>query len=126
MATILIVEDDPASLKLATVILRERGYTIVGAARAEEAEAAIARRVPDLIVMDMGLPGTDGYLLTRSLRERDLTREVPILALSAFAMKGDRERALAAGCTAYLTKPVHRLRMLDEVEALLSRPRGSA
>ncbi|MCI4370131.1 MAG: response regulator [Thermoplasmata archaeon] len=125
MGRILVVEDNPQNRKLTRVILEDRGYEVVAAADSLEAEAALATGLPDLILMDLGLPGTDGYALTRALRDRAATREIPIVALSSFAMRGDREKALAAGCTSYLSKPVRRLELLEQVEVLLRRPRGS-
>ena len=122
MAWILIVEDDPQNLKLAVLILRDRGYDVLGVGDSEAAEAAIADRVPDLILTDLGLPGKDGYELTRTLRAAEPTKHVPIIALSSFAMRGDKERALAAGCSSYLTKPVRRLSLLAEVDRLLIPP----
>ena len=119
MSQILIVEDNPTNLKLATVMLSSAGYETRGAADADEAEQAIAEQLPDLILMDLGLPGKDGYELTRELRARPPTREIPILAVTSFAMKGDRIKAMDAGCTAYLTKPINRRTLLDQVETLL-------
>ncbi|MCI4329654.1 MAG: response regulator [Thermoplasmata archaeon] len=118
-AEILIVEDNPTNLKLATVVLAAAGYSIRGAADAEEAADAIARKVPDLILMDLGLPGKDGYEFTRELRSRAETGTVPILAVTSFAMKGDRVKAMEAGCSAYVTKPIDRRALLDVVDALL-------
>ena len=122
MRRILIVEDNPTNLKLASVILAAAGYDTHGAADAEEAAQAIAERIPDLILMDLGLPGKDGYELTRDLRGRIETADVPILAVTSFAMKGDRTKAMEAGCSGYLTKPINRQALLDEVASLL-RPR---
>lgn len=124
-AKILVVEDNPQNRKLATVILEDRGYEVVGVADSESAEAALAEGPPDLILMDLGLPGMDGYALTRKLRTRPGTTAVPIVAVSSFAMPGDREKALAAGCTSYLTKPIRRAVLVEEVEAQLARVRGS-
>jgi CheY-like chemotaxis protein len=122
MARVLIVEDNPQNLKLTTVILRSAGHSVVGARTAGEAEAAIAEGVPDLVLMDIALPGQDGYALTRALRARPATAQLPILAVSSFAMPGDAERALEAGCTAYLTKPIRRIILVRQVEALLGTP----
>ncbi|MCI4337255.1 MAG: response regulator [Thermoplasmata archaeon] len=121
MKEILVVEDNPTNLKLASVMLKAAGYAIRGAIDAEQAAAAIADRLPDLILMDLGLPGKDGYEFTRELRGRAETRSIPILAVTSFAMKGDRLKAMDAGCTAYLTKPINRQALLDQVEALLPR-----
>jgi two-component system, cell cycle response regulator DivK len=120
MRRILIVEDNPTNLKLAAVVLSAAGYETRGAADADAAEASIAERVPDLILMDLGLPGKDGYQLTRELRDRPETATVPILAVTSFAMKGDRIKAMDAGCSGYLTKPINRQALLEEVGALLA------
>jgi two-component system, cell cycle response regulator DivK len=126
MARILVVEDNPQNLKLTKVILTSAGHFVVSATTATDAEAAISEQLPDLILMDLALPGKDGYTLTRELRRRTETAALPILAVSAFAMPGDAERALAAGCTAYLTKPIRRATLLDEVATLLgAAPAGS-
>ena len=123
MAHILIVEDNPLNLKLASVILRSDGHQTEGAADADEAEEILQARTPDLILMDLGLPGRDGYEFTRELRDRPATRDVPILAVTSFAMKGDRTKALDAGCSGYLTKPIDRPSLLRQVRALLEAPR---
>jgi CheY-like chemotaxis protein len=120
MARILVVEDNPLNLKLASVLLRTAGHEVVPAFDAEEAEEALAHGPPDLILMDLGLPGKDGYSLTRELRQRPSTSQVPILAVTSFAMKGDEERAIAAGCSAYLAKPIDGPTFLRRVDQLLS------
>jgi two-component system cell cycle response regulator len=122
---ILIVEDNPTNLKLATVVLAAAGYLTRGAVDAAEAAAAIAKKVPDLILMDLGLPGKDGYEFTRELRGRVETEAVPILAVTSFAMKGDRVKAMEAGCSGYLTKPINRQALLDQVESLLHPELGA-
>jgi two-component system, cell cycle response regulator DivK len=118
MTRILLVEDNPQNLKLASVILRSAGYEVVPAMDADEAERHLAEEVPDLVVMDLGLPGKDGYTLTREIRQRPETAHVPVLAVTSFAMKGDREKAREAGCTGYMTKPIDRLEMLRQVRAM--------
>jgi two-component system, cell cycle response regulator DivK len=119
MATILVVEDNPQNLKLTKVILEAAGHHVLVAPTASEAESVIAEQPPDLILMDLALPGKDGYTLTRELRGRAPTAKLPILAVSSFAMPGDAERALSAGCTAYLTKPIRRAILLERVDELL-------
>jgi CheY-like chemotaxis protein len=127
MAHILIVEDNPLNLKLATVILKGAGYDVATAMDAGEAEESIRDQLPDLILMDLGLPGKDGYALTREIRGRASTGHVPVLAVTSFAMKGDEEKAREAGCSGYLTKPIHREELLRQVRALLGRvPVGRA
>ncbi|HTW40174.1 MAG TPA: response regulator [Thermoplasmata archaeon] len=123
MARILVIEDNPQNLKLTTIILKSAGHGVTGAMNATEAERSLATEVPDLIVMDVALPGKDGYTLTRELRQRPATARLPILALSAFAMPGDAEKALRAGCTDYLTKPVRRAPLLERIDHLLGTNR---
>jgi CheY-like chemotaxis protein len=119
MARVLVVEDNPQNRKLSSIILQSAGHTVTVAADSEEAERAIARAIPDLILMDLALPGKDGYSLTQDLRTRPETARLPILAVSAFAMPGDAEKARAAGCTDYLTKPIRRESLLERVDLLL-------
>jgi two-component system cell cycle response regulator DivK len=125
MARILLVEDNPQNLKLTTVILTAAGHEVIPARDATEAEQALGARTPELILMDLALPGKDGYTLTREIRQCPETAHLPILAVSSFAMPGDAERALAVGCSGYLTKPIRRAVLLERVEALL-RPRAAA
>ncbi|MCI4351233.1 MAG: response regulator [Thermoplasmata archaeon] len=125
MSKILLVEDNPQNMKLATVILRSAGHDVHPAVDAEEAELAMETMMPDLILMDLGLPGKDGYTLTRELKRRPRTAGIPVLAVTSYAMKGDERRALEAGCSGYLSKPINRLELLKVVESLLrSVPAG--
>jgi CheY-like chemotaxis protein len=103
---ILIVDDQPANLKLVKVLLTSEGYDIRTAADAEEALDVLDGFRPRLILMDIQLPGLDGLALTRRLKSSPETREIAIIALTAYAMKGDEERAVAAGCDGYITKPI--------------------
>ena len=103
---ILIVDDNLANLKLARVLLSVDGYDIRTAASAEEALTVLDRFHPRLILMDLQLPGIDGLELTRMLKADPARRSVIVLALTAYAMKGDAEKAFAAGCDGYITKPI--------------------
>jgi CheY-like chemotaxis protein len=103
---ILIVDDNPTNLKLVAVLLSAEGYEVRTAADAEEALAELARERPRLILMDLQLPGMDGLTLTRRLKADPATQDIPILALTAYAMKGDEQKARDAGCDAYITKPI--------------------
>ncbi|MCI4318957.1 MAG: response regulator [Thermoplasmata archaeon] len=116
---ILLVEDNPQNMKLASVILRKAGYEVIAAADSDEAESSIEAQVPDLILMDLGLPGKDGYTLTRELKRRPRTASVPILAVTSYAMKGDEAKARDAGCSGYLAKPIDRLELLRTVRSLV-------
>jgi two-component system, cell cycle response regulator DivK len=103
---ILIVDDNPANLKLARVVLKRAGYEIRTAADAEEALAALDTFRPRLILMDLQMPGMDGFELTRRLKGDRAQSGIVIVALTAYAMRGDEEKALAAGCDGYLAKPI--------------------
>jgi two-component system, cell cycle response regulator DivK len=103
---ILIVDDNPANLKLLRVLLTGEGYQVRTAADSEEALASIATVRPRLILMDLQLPGIDGLELTRRLKADPVTRDIRIVALTAYAMKGDEEKARAVGCEGYITKPI--------------------
>lgn len=103
---ILIVDDNPINLKLTRVLLTQVGYEVKTAPDAEEALKIIGVFKPRLILMDIQLPGMDGLELTRRLKSAPETKDILILALTAFAMKGDDEKAKAAGCDGYITKPI--------------------
>lgn len=103
---ILVVDDNPTNLKLAMCVLELEGYLVDQAIDAEQALIFLRDIVPDLIFMDISLPGMDGLTLTRMLKDQDRFKHVPIVALTAFAMKGDEERAREAGCDGYIAKPI--------------------
>jgi CheY-like chemotaxis protein len=120
-APILIVDDNPQNLKLARVILTVEGYEVQTAADAEEALRVLGSFTPRLILMDLQLPGMDGLQLTRHLRRDPAWQHVRIVALTAYAMKGDEEKALAAGCDGYITKPIDTERLARLVAEQLAR-----
>jgi two-component system cell cycle response regulator DivK len=103
---ILVVDDNPQNLKLARVLLAGEGYMVEGATDAEEALHILDGFTPRLILMDLQLPGMDGLALTRKLKADPKHRDIVIVALTAYAMKGDEEKALAAGCDGYVAKPI--------------------
>src|SRR5579872_3754316 len=105
-APILIVDDNPLNVKLVRVVLLTSGYEVRTCADAESALEALQSYRPDAILMDIQLPGMDGLELTRRLKADPETRDITIIALTAYAMKGDEEKARAAGCDGYLTKPI--------------------
>ncbi len=119
---ILVVEDNPANMKLVVLMLEGRGYEILQAEDAETGLRIAREEAPHLILMDMHLPGMDGLAATRLLKGDPATREIRIVALTALAMKGDRERIEAAGCDDYLSKPFHYQQLLETVERSLSLP----
>jgi len=105
--TILLVEDDFMNMKLAQHVLESQGYNVVKATTGQEALQQLKDSVPDLILMDVQLPDIDGMTLVRIIRAKDTTRETNILALTACAMKGDREKILKTGCNDYISKPIN-------------------
>lgn len=118
---VLIVDDNATNLKLASEVLGMEGHSVLRAGDANEALAILRNSRPDLILMDIALPGMDGLELTRQLKARPDLAGVPIVALSAFAMRGDEERALSAGCDGYITKPINTRTFPAQVTAYLTR-----
>lgn len=125
MLRILIVEDSPVNMVLTVAILERAGHEAVQAKTAAEGLALARTHLPDLILMDIQLPDMDGLEATRLLREDSRTRDIPIIALTAFAMKGDAEIMRDAGCDAYITKPIRYQEFLQEVESVVHGMRGS-
>src|SRR6266571_9288180 len=105
-AAILIVDDNPVNLKLTRVLLVAEGYDVRTASDAEEALEVLGTWRPRVILMDLQLPGMDGLELTRRLKADPATRDITVLGLTAYAMKGDEEKILAAGCDGYIPKPI--------------------
>ena len=117
----LIVEDNEPSRDALSRRLERRGFRIVSAIDGEAAVTTAAETLPDIILMDLGLPGIDGWEATARLKRADATRHIPIIVLSAHAMTSDRETALAAGADDFDTKPVQFPRLLEKVDALLAK-----
>jgi two-component system cell cycle response regulator DivK len=125
LAKILLVEDDEMNRDMLSRRLMKRGYDVVIATDGEQGVARARTDGPDIILMDMSLPIIDGWDATRQLKEEENTRDIPVIALTAHAMSGDREKAMAAGCDDFDTKPVELTRLLEKIEALLSRAAGT-
>lgn len=119
---ILVVDDNPTNLVLMRFILEPRGYAIATATSAEEALASIATTRPRIILMDLQMPGVSGFDLTRQLKADPATRDIVIVAVTAYAMSGDEERARSAGCDDYLTKPIDKEKLRQLVADILARP----
>jgi two-component system, cell cycle response regulator DivK len=120
---ILIIEDNEQNLYLATFLLERNGYEIVPARSGPEGIALADRIRPDLILLDIQLPGMDGYAVARALRQNPALKDVPIVAVTSYTMVGDRERAMEAGCDAYIEKPINPDTFRDEIEeSLRARP----
>ena len=121
MPKILYVEDNEDNVYMLTRRLRQHGYEVVVAGDGERVVAMAAAEAPDLILMDLGLPVLDGWEATRRLKGAPETKAIPVIALSAHAMDGDREKAVAAGCDDYDTKPVNLPRLLEKIRAALPK-----
>lgn len=119
-AVILVVDDNAANLKLAREILTAQGHEVISAARGEQAVELARIRRPALILLDMRLPDIDGLEVLRRLRGLPETKDLPIVAMTAQAMTGDRERFLAAGCDGYISKPISLRTLYAEVERHLA------
>jgi CheY-like chemotaxis protein len=116
---ILLVEDDEMNRDMLSRRLLKRNYEVVIATDGEQGVAMAGSENPDLILMDMSLPGIDGWTATRQVKSDEATRSIPVIALTAHAMAGDREKALEAGCDDFDTKPVELQRLLGKIEGLL-------
>ena len=121
MAKILIIDDNAVNLKLACEVLELEGHHVLRANDADEAQRVLETAIPDLILMDIALPGMDGLALTRKLKADRQFARVSIVALSAFAMKGDQEKAIEAGCDGYITKPIDTRTFPSRIAAFLVR-----
>lgn len=119
---ILVIEDNERNLYLVTYLLQQQGFEVCSA---RDGTAGIQRAVqerPDLVILDIQLPLMDGYEVARALREVDALNNTPIVAVTSYAMPGDREKALAVGCNAYLEKPIEPLTFVAEMRRILSEP----
>jgi two-component system cell cycle response regulator DivK len=122
VARVLIIEDNPTNMTLAVFLLQSAGHSVVSATDAEAGLALARSDRPDLILMDIQLPGMDGLEATRQLKQDASTRAIPVIALTALAMKGDEERIRAAGCDGYIAKPMRYQAFLATVAAQLVAP----
>lgn len=119
MKNILIIEDNASNLMLTEDILKRAGYNVLTATDAEDGIALAIENLPDLILMDIQLPGTDGLTATRILKDNFNTQHIPIIALTAHAMKGDEEKILAEGCDGYIPKPIRYKQFLESISKFL-------
>jgi two-component system cell cycle response regulator DivK len=122
MATVLVVEDNAANMTLAMFLLQSAGHTVLTATDAEAGLTLARGEQPDLILMDIQLPGMDGLQATALLKRDESTRAIPVIALTALAMKGDEERIRAAGCDGYIAKPMRYQEFLAAIAAQLAAP----
>ena len=126
MRTILVADDKDSSRELIRVLLERSGYRVLEAADGEQALAHARQSPPDLILLDLQMPRLDGFGVLKELQTDDRFHSVPVVALTAYAMHGDREKALAAGFTSYVTKPVNLIELRRHVAELLARTAGPA
>lgn len=121
MAKVLVIEDNPVNMELFTDLLEARGHDVVQAASAEEGIQNAKETSPDIILIDIALPGMNGLIATGILKDEPETRGIPVVALTAHAMHGDAEKAMAAGCSGYITKPIDTRGFVDTVERYLGK-----
>jgi len=121
MLRILVIEDSPVNMALTVAILENAGHAILQADRATEGLEIARREQPDLVLMDIQLPDMDGLQATRTLKSDPRTAHLPVIALTAFAMKGDEDDTRAAGCDGYVTKPIRYKEFLAEMDAVMRR-----
>ena len=125
MGKILYIEDTENNRILVTRRLERKGHQVLTAENAEAGIVLARTAMPDLILMDMGLPGTDGWAATRLLKADAQLKHIPVIAVTAHAMQGDEEKSRAAGCDEYETKPFDFPRLFEKIDAFLARPRPS-
>lgn len=121
MARILTIEDNAANMKLACLLLRNAGHTVLCAVDAESGLTLACAEQPDLILMDIQLPGMDGLAATALLKQDPATAAIPVIALTAMAMKEDKEKSHVAGCDAYIAKPLRYQELYAAIDALLTK-----
>ncbi len=122
---ILLIEDNAINRRLAQFLLKSQGYEVWEVTSAPEAFESLKERQPDLILMDIQLPGMDGLTATRQLKAEPTTRDIPVLVVTSYAMKGDEAKAFEAGCSGYVTKPIDKRLFLEAVAKALGN-RGAS
>ncbi len=118
--TILLIEDNEQNCYLVTFLLEQRGYRVISAPEGQRGIDLAMTSLPDLILLDIQLPLMDGYTVARKLRGIDTLRDTPIIAMTSYAMTGDREKSLAAGCSSYIEKPINPETFVAEITCFLS------
>lgn len=125
MYRVLVIEDNPANMELATVLLESAGHRIFSAENAADGISIARSEIPDLILLDIHLPDIDGFEAAAILKKDPITRSIPIIAVTAMAMRGDEAKTLAAGCDAYLSKPLHYKDLYRIIESLMANKNDS-
>ncbi len=119
MKKVLVVEDNETNMYLISFMLKKNGFEVIAARTGDEGVDLATKEEPDLILMDIQLPGIDGLEATRRIRDSETNGKIPIIALTSYAMVGDREKALAAGCTGYIEKPINPKTFIGEIKKYL-------
>ena len=119
MTKVLVVEDNPNNMKLITLVLNKHGYETIGAATGKEGVEKAATEKPDMILMDILLPDIDGLETTRRIRKIESMQKVPIIAITSYAMAGDRDKIMEAGCNGYFEKPINPLTIIGDIEKIV-------
>lgn len=123
--SVLVVDDNASNLKLLRVLLETEGYLVRTAVHAYDALHVLRGFTPQMILLDIQLPGMDGLALARELKADPKTASIPIIAITAYAMKGDEEKAYAAGCNGYITKPVDTRRLIQQISRHIQSPNAA-
>ncbi len=118
---VMVVEDNEKNRKLMRVVLKAKGYNIIEAATGEEALNLLKNQKPDIILMDIQLPGIDGLTLIKQIKASVITKDIPIIAVTAYAMKGDEQKILDTGCDAYVSKPINTQELPRIVEKYIKK-----
>ena len=126
MTTVLVAEDNPVNCELLRELLEARGYSVIEAPDGQEALRMMAQSHPDIVLLDIGMPVLDGFAVIRKIRENPSLATLPVLAVTAYAMRGDRESVMNAGFDGYLSKPINTRALGNEIERLLRRPEDRA
>jgi CheY-like chemotaxis protein len=124
MLRVLIVEDTPINMRLVATILSRAGHEVLQAENANDAIRVARVSHPDVILMDLGLPDMDGLEATRVLKKDPSTRDIAIIAVTAFAMEADKDRALGAGCDGFMSKPIDRQQLISAIQSIVRDPAG--
>jgi len=119
MRKVLVIEDNADNLKIVTYSLQRAGYTVIGAERGEEGIALALKERPLFILMDINLPGIDGIETAKKIRNSETEGSIPIIAITSYAMTGDRDRILAAGFNGYIEKPIDPIRIVDQIHKII-------
>ncbi len=121
MRTVLVIEDNKDNLKIITYALQRAGYTVIAAESGEEGFALALQEKPLFILMDINLPGMDGLEATKRIRSSEANGDIPIIAITSYAMSGDRERILATGCNGYFEKPIDPITIVEQIHTILGK-----